>query len=304
MAASTGSPSAAPLAREAIADARTLLADPNADAHDVGPLLRRVWAIIFGTVHQHAGDAPASDADVAPWARDRLRRRFGDLDGDESRPLRWIFAGEGEGAPPAEPSREELGAHVDLLDALLREDVARHDGAPLAGLLLVAALVAVGILAPLLPSFGVGAGPWRGRYYDNTGFAGDSIEEDAHRIDFDFGRGAPRPGMPADGFSIRWDTCLVLEDETKLRFTATSDDGSRVIIDDEVVVDNWGDHAKRARSGAITLEAGTYHLVVEYYDERYGASIEVTVALGGAKAGPIPEDMLRSPSDDEDDPCG
>lgn len=304
MAASTGSPSAAPIAHEAITLARAQLSDPQADARDVAPLLRRVWAILFCTVHRQPSDAPAPDADLAPWARDRLRRRFGDLDGDESRPLRWIFPGEDDGEAPAEPSREELGAHVDLLEALLREDLARHDGAPVAGLVLVAALVAAGILAPLLPSFGVGAGPWRGRYYDNTEFAGEPIEEDAHRIEFDFNRESPKPGISKDSFSIRWDTCLVIEDETKLRFTATSDDGSRVIIDDDVVVDNWGDHAKRARSGAITLEAGTYHLVVEYYDERYGASVEVTVALGGAKAGPIPEDMLRSPSEDEDDPCG
>lgn len=302
MAASMGSPSAAGLAQEAIEAARARLSDPHADAREVGPLVRKVWSILFLTVHRQPLDAPAPDADVAAWARDRVRRRFGDLDGDESRPLRWIFAEEGEEV--AEPSREELGAHVQLLTALVTEDVARHDGAPAAGLVIVAAVIATILLAPFVPSFGVGEGPWRGRYYANTEFSGDPVEQSAHRIDFDFDREAPIAGIPKDDFSIRWDTCLVIEDETKLRFTATSDDGSRVLIDGDTIVDNWGDHAKRARSGAVTLEEGVYHLVVEYYDARYGGSMELTAAFGSGKSEAVPEDVLREPGDDEDDPCG
>jgi hypothetical protein len=302
MAAPIGSPSAATLAHEAIEAARSRLDDPRADARDVGTFLRDAWSILFLTVHRQPLDAAAPDEDVAAWARDRLRARFGDLDGEESRPLRWIFA-EPEGTPVAEPSREELAAHLALLRALVREDVARHDGASTAGLVLVAAVVATALLAPLLPTLGVGAGPWRGRYYADMEFSGDPVEENAHRIDFDFGREAPLAGIPKDHFSIRWDTCLVVEDETKLRFTTTSDDGSRLLIDGDVIVDNWGDHAKRARSGAVTLEEGVYHVVVEYYDARYGASVELTTAFGSGKSEALPEDVLREPSDDEDAPC-
>jgi len=299
-------PSPAAAVQDALARAGALVDDRQADAHDAADLIRDAWATLFLTVRGQPLDAAAPEADVGAWARDRVRRRFGDLDGEESRPLRWLFADadrDPEARPPAEPSREELRAHLSLLAALANEDLARHDGAPIAGLVMVVALLLVAFLAPMFPSFGEGDGTWRGRYYASEDFSGEAIEEYAHRIEFDWQRDPPRSGIPKDSFSVRWDTCLVVEDETKLRFTVTSDDGSRVLVDDETIVDNWGTHAKRARSGSVTLDEGSHHVVVEYFEARFAASIELTAAFGSGKSEQLPSDMLRQPSEDDDAPC-
>lgn len=45
-------------------------------------------------------------------------------------------------------------------------------------------------------------------------------------IDFDWGNGAPGPGVPADNFSVRWTNTLRL-DKGNYRFTVETDDGMR-----------------------------------------------------------------------------
>jgi hypothetical protein len=54
---------------------------------------------------------------------------------------------------------------------------------------------------------------WRGEYYANADLIGEPalVRRDA-AINFDWGTAAPRPGIPADGFSVRWTRSLVFEE--------------------------------------------------------------------------------------------
>ena len=54
-----------------------------------------------------------------------------------------------------------------------------------------------------------------------------------------------------------------------------SDDGSRVLLDGKVVVDNWRDQAAHTQSAAVPLEAGrVYQLTVEYFNSVADASMQ------------------------------
>ena len=50
------------------------------------------------------------------------------------------------------------------------------------------------------------------------------------------------------------------------RFRLTSDDGSRLFIDDALVVDNDGYHDVRTREGTVTLGAGEHTIRVAFYN--------------------------------------
>ena len=58
-------------------------------------------------------------------------------------------------------------------------------------------------------------------------------------------------------------------------FFTESDDGSRLYIGDEMIVDNDGLHAMQERSGEIALGAGKHSIRVEFFERGGGAGIIV-----------------------------
>ena len=66
-------------------------------------------------------------------------------------------------------------------------------------------------------------------------------------------------------------------------FIATSDDGMRVRVDGELVIDAWWDHSATRFSGTKSLTAGHHLVEVEYY-EKSG----LAVASLSWQAGPPP----------------
>ncbi len=149
-------------------------------------------------------------------------------------------------------------------------------------------------------------GPWRGEYFEGKKFEGDSRIRYARKLEFEFENEPPFRGMPRDKWSATYTTCLEVDEEAEYRFRLTSDDGSRFYIDGERLIDNWGSHAPRTRTGKILLEPGTYVLEVEYFESSHGAELKLVAAIGegGGKHETIPPTMLRQPGDDADAPCG
>jgi len=88
--------------------------------------------------------------------------------------------------------------------------------------------------------------------------------EDAN-INFDWGVGSPAPSMPADQFSARWTRYIDVTPGT-YRFTVTSDDGIRIWIDNELVLDEWYDHPPTTFTFDKYLGPGHHYFKVEYYE--------------------------------------
>ncbi len=101
---------------------------------------------------------------------------------------------------------------------------------------------------------------WQAAYWDNRTLSGPAtVSRSDANLDFDWGTGSPDPALPADGFSARWTRYLYLEAGT-YRFRATADDGVRVFVNDQSIIDGWFDHDAQTFSGNITLTTG-HHLV-------------------------------------------
>lgn len=75
-------------------------------------------------------------------------------------------------------------------------------------------------------------------------------------------------------------------------FHLESDDGSRLLIGNRVVVDHDGLHGMIEASGAIGLAAGTHAIRVEYFEHTGGAGLIASIEGGGLSKQVIPEAML------------
>jgi hypothetical protein len=108
---------------------------------------------------------------------------------------------------------------------------------------------------------------WRGEYYNNMVLAGiPALVRDDTRIDFDWGGGSPAPGVIAtDHFSVRWRATLDLS-PGRYRFEINTDDGARLWVNQQLIIDAWRDQAATTYSAEIALSGGPTPVTLEYYE--------------------------------------
>lgn len=107
---------------------------------------------------------------------------------------------------------------------------------------------------------------WRGEYFPNRDLAGAPVlTRNDSNIDFNWGSGSPAPNMSSDNFSVRWTRNLYFDGAT-YRFHAVVDDGVRLWVDDNLVIDQWWDNSEREVTGDIGLGSGNHNVRVEYYE--------------------------------------
>jgi hypothetical protein len=114
-------------------------------------------------------------------------------------------------------------------------------------------------------------------YFDNSDLTNQKANASVGAIDFDWGDGTPDPAIGADSFSARFRGNFDFE-EKQYEFSATGDDGYRVWVDDELIIDNWNDQAPTTKKAVRTLSAGKHRIVMEYYEGGGGAMAKLNWA--------------------------
>ncbi|MEZ4706459.1 MAG: LysM peptidoglycan-binding domain-containing protein [Caldilineaceae bacterium] len=116
---------------------------------------------------------------------------------------------------------------------------------------------------------------WQGAFYNNTTLSGSPLftRQDG-AIDFRWGDGGPGGGLPNDGFSIRWTRTAYFAAGT-YRFLTTTDDGIRVWVDDQLLIDGWRVQPPTNYYGDKALAEGYHTVRVEYYEEAGNAEVKV-----------------------------
>jgi Domain of unknown function (DUF4347)/Legume lectin domain/PA14 domain len=111
-----------------------------------------------------------------------------------------------------------------------------------------------------------------GTYYDNIDFTGTSFSRTDATVDFNWGSGSPDPRIGADTFSARWTGKIQPRFSETYTFSTTSDDGVRLRIDGQTIVERFVDQAPTTATGTITLVAGQqYDIQMDYYERGGGA---------------------------------
>lgn len=99
-------------------------------------------------------------------------------------------------------------------------------------------------------------------------------------------------GQPADRFTNVFKSKLSVPKSGRYTFFTTSDDGSRLYIDDELIVNNDGPHGMVEKSGNVSLVSGMHSIRVNYFDSGGGDGLKVSWSGPGVKKQEIPAENL------------
>ena len=106
-----------------------------------------------------------------------------------------------------------------------------------------------------------------GGYFNNTTLTGAPVLERIERVGFTWS-GSPGPGVDADQFSVRWTGFIEASATGGFQFQTRSNDGVRLWIDGNLVIDHWAAHGTSYdTTAAIPLVRNQrYAVTMEYYD--------------------------------------
>jgi hypothetical protein len=116
---------------------------------------------------------------------------------------------------------------------------------------------------------------WKGEYWPNRSWSWDAaLVRNDREIRFDWGSGSPSPSIPVDDFAVRW-TRQWRFDAATYRFHAIVDDGVRLWVDGQLLIDAWQDGKPRELTVDRAMVQGNHNVKVEYYEHTGGAEIHV-----------------------------
>jgi hypothetical protein len=135
----------------------------------------------------------------------------------------------------------------------------------------------------------------RGEYFDNINFTNLIDARIDSTVDFDWGIGSPNPAIAPDTFSVRWTGQVQPPTSGTYTFFTQSDDGIRLWVNGQQIINNWTDHAPTENSGTISLAAGQkYDIRLEYYENGGGAVARLLWSGPGLSKQVIPQSQLFS----------
>jgi hypothetical protein len=110
-------------------------------------------------------------------------------------------------------------------------------------------------------------------YYVKPDFSGHFFNRIDHNVNFDWGARAPLYGVPANGFSVRWQGCILIEKNHPMFLVSGSDDGMKVFVDGSLFIDNKGPHNYTEKWAQKALKPGTHSIRIDYVEGRGSARV-------------------------------
>ena len=132
-------------------------------------------------------------------------------------------------------------------------------------------------------------------YYDNMNFSGTSISRIDPVIDFNWGLGSPNPQIGNETYSVRWEGSIEAPTSGTYTFYSTTDDGVKLWINGQLIIEKWIDQAPREWTGTINMSAGQrVAFKMEYYENGGGAVAQLSWSGPGVGKQIVPSSQLHS----------
>jgi len=117
----------------------------------------------------------------------------------------------------------------------------------------------------------------------------------------DFKEGFPGVTKRLEWFAIEYTGRFWIEKPALYGFALTSDDGSRLYIDNQTIVDNDGLHAPTTKYGIVQLSGGIHNIRVQYFQgPRFNVALVLEVAIPHEEVRVFSTDEFKPPANPED----
>lgn len=123
---------------------------------------------------------------------------------------------------------------------------------------------------------------WSAKYYNNTTFSGNPATSQFDSSvtatnNGEWGTGYPDPDIRPDYFTIRWSGQVLPRYTQKYWFVARVDDGVKLWVNDQLIINRWPGGSVADQTGAIDLKGGVYYnIVMEYYEAASSAEAHLS----------------------------
>lgn len=125
-------------------------------------------------------------------------------------------------------------------------------------------------------------------YYGDKDLKSYVCRRTERQVKKSYKRGRPAMRVSRAAFSARWEGFLLAPQNAEYEFFLQSDDGARLYIDGEAVIDRWNKHSWVPGShGRKPLQAGRHAIRIEHYNEGGGGGIRLCWCGGS-----IPSDTI------------
>lgn len=114
----------------------------------------------------------------------------------------------------------------------------------------------------------------RAEYYTNHDLKGNPVlRRTEKKINYSWTGGTSIEGISKEHYSVRWSGIIAPSETAEYEFVAGGDDGYRMYINDELVVNEWKRGGFRTSTVVKTFQAGTkYRVRFEYFQNGGGAA--------------------------------
>ena len=155
-------------------------------------------------------------------------------------------------------------------------------------------IIEIGDSNPTIGFDGTGNG-LRGEYFNNIDFTDSTITRIDSTVDFDWGSGSPDPAIAPDTFSVRWTGQIESRFSETYTFRTTADDGVRLWVNDQLIINNLVEQSPTSNEGSISLVAGEKtDIRLEYYENSGNALAELSWFSDSQSLEVVPQSQLYS----------
>ena len=112
-------------------------------------------------------------------------------------------------------------------------------------------------------------------------------------MNFNWDTTSPDPSIPATDYTVRWTGMVQPQFSETYTFSATVDDGVRLWVNGQLIIDGWVDQAPTTWTGTIALQGQQYYNIeMDYYQNQGGAVASLSWSSPSTTAAIIPSSQL------------
>lgn len=136
-----------------------------------------------------------------------------------------------------------------------------------------------------------------GQYYPNTlpgnPFIGSPLVRTDATINFNWSSVSPDPSIPPTNYTVRWTGSVQPQFTENYTFVTTADDGVRLYVNGQLLINDWMDQTATTMSNSISLNAQQlYNIEMDYYQDNNNAVAQLAWTSPSTPLQVVPKTQL------------